>query len=192
MPTLECPGCNGSGTIPRLVGPGSVELEVHEVCYGTGRIGMMDNLTLATLETGIMDDVTLATLIDHLDTKIKGLQNERGHVEQELTRRLQERGARELAHPTLEVKLVYPSPTYETAKLMVLAEIIPPEDYNKAYQPAWVKEVPQAARFDGRQLNTLARKYGEPVQKVLDQARLPSAPKLDVKPKVTETLIEKE
>ena len=112
-------------------------------------------------------------------------QEQQNCTEQELIRRLQGRDAMELAHPTLEVKLVFPSPVYETAKLMALAELVPPEEYTKAYQPEWVKEIVQAARFDGRVLNTLARKFGAPVTALLARAELPSSPRLVVKTKET-------
>ena len=125
-------------------------------------------------------DEGLAELIAAVDKDIAALQRERGLLEMELTRRLVDRGARELAHPTLEVRLDYPSPTYDVGKLRALAEIVPPEDYAKAYQPEYIKQVPVAARFDGRQLNTLARKFGTPVQGALELARLPSSPRLRI------------
>ena len=128
-------------------------------------------------------DAELADFIAMTKNAIARFQEDQGRAEQALTQRLQERGALELAHPTLEVKLLYPSPTYDVPTLLILAEIVPPEDYAKAYQPAWVKAVPQAARFDGRVLNTLARKYGTPVTAILEQAKLPSSPRLVVKVK---------
>ena len=133
-----------------------------------------------------LDDAMLAEGIALMTLDLTEIQNAKGRMEQELTRRLEERGARELAHATLIVKLEYPSPTYDVAKLRPLAEIIPPEDYAKAFQPEHTKSVPMPARFDGKQLNALARKFGQPVQEVLDQARLPSAPRLVVKAKETE------
>ena len=141
------------------------------------------------METGSMiamrsqADQELADLIRMYDENIAFQQKQRGLAEQELTCRLQERGALELAHPTLKVTLEYPSPTYDVGKLRALAEIVPPEDYAAAYQPEHIKQVPVAARFDGRRLNTLARNYGQPVREVMERAQLPSSPRLTVKAK---------
>ena len=139
--------------------------------------------TIAADIRSICTDEELADGISLLDEEIAYCQNQRGQVEMELTHRLQGRGARELAHPTLVVKLEYPSPAYDVGKLRALAEVIPPEDYTAAYQPEHTKEVRVPARFDSRQLNVLAGKYGQPVQTVLDQAKLPSTARLTVKAK---------
>ena len=128
-------------------------------------------------------DEELAEEISRLDDQIATLQRHRGLAEQELTRRLEGREALMLAHPYLQIELVYSTPSYDTAKLLALAEVIPPEDYHRAYHPEHVKEVQVAARFDGRQLNTLARRYGDPVRMILEGAKLPSNAKLVVRPK---------
>ena len=128
-------------------------------------------------------DAELADSIAMNQNSIAVLQEDQGRAERELTHRLQSRNALELAHPTLEVKLVYPSPVYETAKLMALAELVPPEAFDAAYKSEWVKQVPQPARFDGRGLNVLARLYGKPVTDLLEKAKLPSSPRLVIKPR---------
>lgn len=140
-------------------------------------------VTAVSITFGWTTDEALANIINDKEAAIAVLENEVHYAVTALTLRLQNRGALALAHPTLEVSLVYPSPTYETSKLKALAELVPPEDYAKAYQPEWVKEVPQPARFDGRQLNSLARKYGQPVREILAAAQLPSTPRLVVKAK---------
>ena len=143
------------------------------------------------IPTTIYDDVrawtdeAIADCINEENKCIAVAEQVRGRLTMELTRRLQARNAMELAHPTLDVKLVYPSPTYDMGCLVALAEVVPPEDYAKAYQESYVKQVPQPARFDGRVLNTLARKYGEPVTAILDRAKLPSSPRLVVEEKAT-------
>jgi len=157
----------------------------------TYRQWLMDGLNEQMSEGELMayehlDDAMLAEGISRMAFDLTEIQNAKGRMEQELTRRLQDRGARELAHATLIVKLAYPSPEYNTPKLrLLLGEVVSPEECAKAYKAEHTKQVSVAAKFDGQQLNVLARKYGQPVQEVLDQARLPAAPRLVVKAKET-------
>lgn len=143
----------------------------------------MINNRLDLLVLSRLTDEMLVNQIYKLDQQIKQMQTYREKSALELIQRLENREARELAHPTLEVKLEYPSPTYDVAKLRALAEAIPPEEYALAYQREHVKEVQVPARFDGRVLNTLARKYGKPVAEIMAGAKLPSSPRLNIQPK---------
>jgi len=137
--------------------------------------------TIAADIRAVCTDEELADAIHLLDMEIAYSQKQRGQIEMTLTRRLQERNALELAHPTLLVKLAYPSPEYNTPKLRsLLGEVVSPEEFIKAYKSEHTEQVEVAARFDGRQLNVLTRKYGQPVQEVLDQARLPATPRLRI------------
>ena len=107
----------------------------------------------------------------------------RQRLERELQRRLEERGATELPHPYMEVKLEYPSPTYDPQKLFAMGELLPEEVlFGPGYSPAHTKEVPVPASWDGRVLRTWPKRFGQEVAAALERAKLPGGPpKLRVK-----------
>ena len=82
------------------------------------------------IPTTISDDVrawtdeAIADCINEENKCIAVAEHVRGRMTMELTRRLQDRNALELAHPTLEVRLEYPSPTYDIGCLVALAELV--------------------------------------------------------------------
>ena len=130
-----------------------------------------------------LDDADLAAGIDHYQRMEASARNLRQRAETELQRRLEARGATELAHPALEVRLVAESPKYDPGKLQGLYEVADPTEVSVAWEPPHEKTVEVAGRWNGTKLNTLARKYGDPVRQVLEAARLPGVVRLVVKPK---------
>ena len=108
----------------------------------------------------------------------------RRRLEQELQRRLEERGATELPHPTLEVKLEYPSPTYDPQKMHALMELVEPSTIAEAFTPQHEQTVLVPESCDMRQVRGWPKRFGDGVAAALERAKLPGGPpKLRVKEK---------
>ena len=90
----------------------------------TGTNSILENSNLWT-------DEQLANEIFWRLTAEAEVRDRRQRLERELQRRLEARSATELAHPTLEVKLEYPSPSYDHGKLLALGELVPTDEWSK-------------------------------------------------------------
>jgi hypothetical protein len=86
-----------------------------------------------------MEDTELANLAFVLASQEMETRNKRQRVEREIQQRLEQRGASELPHPTLEVKLERPSPRYDMGMLHQLCELLPPETISLACIPEHVE-----------------------------------------------------
>lgn len=129
----------------------------------------------------VFTDEVLAEDIYMLAQEEAAYRDARQRREQELIRRLQERGARELAHPKLTVALDLGTPSYDMGTVRSgLGEIVPPEELREAWEEAREKVVQVPGRWNGTKLNALARKYGEPVRAVLERAKVPGAARLKI------------
>ena len=128
-------------------------------------------------------DEELADCIVHLRQQVADTQAYLGRMEIEMIQRLEQRQARELQHPTLKVYLDYRTAQYDVGKLMRLAELVPPEDWAKAWHPETTKQVPVPAGLDMRVAGGWRKRFGVDVGAVLDEAQLPSAPRLVIKEK---------
>lgn len=98
-------------------------------------------------------------------------------LEHEVMMRLEKYQALELFHPEWECTLKKPSPTYDVPKLRaILGETVDPGIWKSAY----IDEHPEVtiipAKFNGTQMNSLARKHGKPITDAMAEALLPSAP----------------
>lgn len=129
------------------------------------------------------NDEELTDIIQQYRDQIIELQRLTGHLEQELIQRLQARQATELQHPTLVVTLDYGTPGCDPAKAQAIAELVPPEDWAKAWHPATTKTVPVKAHLDWRIANGWAKRFGSLVAKAIEAAKLPSAPRVVIKAK---------
>ena len=103
--------------------------------------------------------------------------------EMELIQRLEQRQARELQHPTLQVFLEYRTPQYDTGKLGLLKEQVPQEEWAKAWHPETTKEVPVPARLDMRVAGGWGKRFGLEVAAIITAAQLPHTPRLVIKDK---------
>ena len=128
-------------------------------------------------------DEEVADHIHRLRQQAADLQVYLDRLELELIQRLEERKARELQHPSLQVYLDYRTPQYDVGKLMRLAELLPPEDWAKAWHPETTKEVPVPAGLDMRVAGGWGRRFGVDVAAILAEAKLPSTPRLVIKDK---------
>ena len=125
-------------------------------------------------------DAELAEDIDNLSHRIAVLEKAKGHMEQELTRRLQERGAQELAHPTLEVKLVRGTPQYDLLTMMLLKELIDPEEWNKAYSPEHEETITVKAKLNMVKARHWPTRFGNDVAQVFEKALIATPSRLSI------------
>ena len=124
------------------------------------------------------DDIHLATVIIQWRDKETAARESRQRLEHELQRRLEARGAMELPHPDLVVKLEYPSPVYDVGKLAALREHLP-EDLlleTKAWTPEHLETNLVPEKYDARVFRTWGKKYGDEVGAVIEGAKLPGGP----------------
>ena len=128
-------------------------------------------------------DEELADSIATTKHAIALFQEDQGRAERELSQRLQERGARELAHPTLEVKLDLGTPKYFLPTMHKVKEIISPEEWDKAFTPEHEETVLVEAKLDMKKARHWPKRFGKDVAAIFEEARLPSAPRLVVKAK---------
>jgi hypothetical protein len=140
---------------------------------------MQPNIYGMRTVAGNQTDERLADDIKHWDDVIATLQRERGEKEMELTRRLQERGATRLDHPTLEVQLVTPSPTYDWNTLRRLAAVVPPEELAKGFTPAHQEVVMIPDKWNLTKIKPLI-KYGNAVVEIINAAMIPGTPRLKI------------
>ena len=132
-----------------------------------------------------MDDQELATEIDSWDRMLASQREVQDRMRQELVRRLEVRGARELPHPELVVKLEYPSPVYDVGKLAAMRELVQEEVLleTKAWTPAHPETIMVPEKYDARVFRSWGKKYGYEVAAVIEGAKLPGGP---AKLKITE------
>ena len=142
--------------------------------------------TTVDTETGEVVDVwegaeTIALIGQYVEFKraMAMLQEDLGHIEMELVRRMDAEGATQYPHPNYEVKLTR-AKTYDYGKLAALRELLPPEEISKAWTPAHQKLVDVPESWDFRVARTWGR-YGKDVQDVIERATIPGAPRLSIK-----------
>lgn len=122
-----------------------------------------------------VDDIALASDIAHCLKAEAEIRDTRQRRERELQRRLEARGATELAHPDLVVKLETPSSAYDVGKLRALYEVCPKEEVDKAVTPAHDEMVHIPEKWSAVKFKALL-KYGVDVFEVIEAAKLPGGP----------------
>lgn len=125
-----------------------------------------------------MDDQELATEIAQRQQMQRINQGTLQRMQYDLQSRLEARGATELPHPDLVVKLEYPSPVYDVGKLAALREHLPEALLleTRAWTPEHVETVMVAEKYDARVFRTWGAKYGVEVKAAIDAARMPGGP----------------
>lgn len=124
-----------------------------------------------------VEDVDLATHINRLALEEASRREERQRLEFELQKRLEARGAKELAHPELEVKLDIPSPTYDYGKLRRLAELVPPDVLLTGYSPEHQETQVVMVKEKWNMVKVKPWvKYGNEVAEVIEGAKMPGGP----------------
>lgn len=116
---------------------------------------------------------------------IADLQAAQHHYGAELLRRMQALDATELPHPTLRVVLKQASPTYDISILVALKESLAEEELAKTYSPAHEKTVQVPERWSGSALNSLEKRLGGDVARMVQRARVPGSQHLSITAKET-------
>ena len=122
-----------------------------------------------------VDDLTLASGIAECLKAEAIMRDTRQRREAELIRRMEANGATSLDHPTLVVRLEFPSPSYDIGKLRRLYEVAPKEEVDKAVTPAHDEVVHVSEKWSAVKFKTLL-KYGVGVFEVIEAAKLPGGP----------------
>lgn len=140
-------------------------------------------MTTTTRLNGMTDE-DLVEQVAILDDTVRRAREQRQALETEIFARLQARNAREMPHPTYKVALEEDAPTYDVPRMIpVLGEVIPPDEWAKAFSEAHEETVQVPARLDMRVARYWADRYGDDVRRVFDEARIPGATRLKVTPR---------
>lgn len=129
------------------------------------------------------NDDTLLGEHQELLSKVLLYTSAMGRIEMILRQRLEERGATEIPHPSLTVKLESRFGGYDTSKLMPLKELVAPDVWAEAFTPAHDKIVPVPDSLDARKAGGWGKKYGKEVADVIEKAELPRTVRLVIKEK---------
>ena len=132
-----------------------------------------------------IDDTALAERLEGMEESMAQLRETADRIRYELTRRIQERNGTELPSERYRIALEQGSPRYDYGLLRALEELVPPDDYAKAYKAPYTHEVTDQEKWSGTALNSLERRFGGKVALVIQQARIPGEPHLVVKRKET-------
>ena len=118
-----------------------------------------------------------------IEETLRSLRDSLGQLEQEISRRLTERGAKEMLHPYVSCRLIFPTPGIDPTKLTPLREILPPDTLGEGFFPAHEEIVQAPDRWDMRVVNKWARSLGNEVASIVEGAKFPGAPRLVIKAK---------
>ena len=126
-----------------------------------------------------LDDDLLADFVA-IDGGITMLGEQRQRIQQELERRMLEREATEILHPSIECRLEKGTPTWDYGKLAKLRELLPPEVIDTAWSAAHQETVDVPEKWNMVKAKTFA-KYGGEIADVIAKATIPGRSRLVVK-----------
>lgn len=102
----------------------------------------------------------------------------RERVEVELERRMRERGATAILHPFFDVRLETPY-SLDAEALRPLAELIPPEEWERGFSEAHEETIQVPAKADLRVVKGWI-KFGAAIAERIEQAKVAGLPRLRV------------
>jgi len=140
----------------------------------TGQVSVVD--ALASNDHELVEGIVLA------QEQVKQALEVRDRLTFEAERRMLERRATAIDHPTIECILKHPSPTYDYRLLVALKEEVSDQILFTGYTPAHEETVPVKESWDMRVVKTW-RKYGSNIGAILDMAVIPGQPRVQVKVK---------
>ncbi|MAH50201.1 hypothetical protein CMI37_30555 [Candidatus Pacearchaeota archaeon] len=126
-----------------------------------------------------MDNDMLLRIWEDRSARIDLAMKDKGHIEMELTRRMNADNSTQIPNPYFEVKLGTPS--YDYSRLKALAELVSSDEYRRGYTPAHeeTKKVHVPERFDMRVVNAW-NKYGSAIQEAIQYAELPLSRRITI------------
>ena len=131
--------------------------------------------TLQELTRRLTDD-ELLKIFDTTSTALEQVQANAGRLEQEILRRMEERGARAIPSNTFVCEGVQDH-TYDQASFTPLKEVLIEADLKTVLTPGYAEVVWVPDKWATKKVLELARKY-PPVKAVLDKARIEGRLKL--------------
>lgn len=141
-----------------------------------------------TNETNLaaLNDEVLIRTWGYYDREARYAEQKRFEVTQEVERRMRDTRAQNMVHPEYNVWIPLGKPTYDYGVLAQLREILRPEEYAKAYRPAYDehidKVVPHPENWDGQQINVL-KGLGGDVATIIEQATSRAPGRVQIKQK---------
>jgi hypothetical protein len=124
----------------------------------------------------LSDDELLAEM-EHIGAILDGFKATLGHLEMEVYRRIEERGATSIPSETyiceMETGFKYDQPSFAPLK-----EIFNEVDLKKCLTPAHTDEVKVADKWATATVKSLATKYGADALRILENARMESRGRL--------------
>ena len=124
----------------------------------------------------LSDDELLAEM-EHIGAILDGFKNTLGHLEMEVYRRIEERGATSIPSETyiceMETGFKYDQPSFGPLK-----EIFNDADLKKCMTPAHTEEVKVEDKWTTATVKSLATKYGSDALRILANARMESRGRL--------------
>jgi len=124
----------------------------------------------------LSDDELLAEM-EHIGGVLDGFKNTLGHLEMEVYRRIEERGATSIPSETYicEMETGF---KYDQASFGPLKEVFNDADLKKCLTPAHTDEVKIADKWATGTVKSLATKYGADALRILENARMESRGRL--------------
>jgi len=124
----------------------------------------------------LTDDELLAEM-EHIGAILDGFKNTLGHLEMEVYRRIEERGATSIPSETyiceMETGFKYDQPSFGPLK-----EIFNDADLKRCLTPAHTEEVKVADKWTTATVKSLAVKYGAEALRIFENARTESRGRL--------------
>ncbi len=141
---------------------------------------MKDGTPFVANNLQTMDTDMLLRIWEDRSARIDLAMKDRGHIEMELTRRMNADNSTQIPHPEFEVKLG--TPNYDYSRLKALAELVSSDNYRRGYTPAHdeTKKVHVPERFDMRVVNGWLR-FGSAIQEAIQYAELPLSRRITIR-----------
>ena len=119
---------------------------------------------------GHLSDDELLAEMEHIGAILDGCKNTLGHLEMEVYRRIEERGATSIPSETyiceMETGFKYDQPSFGPLK-----EIFNDVDLKQCWTPAHTEEVEVADKWATGTVKSLATKYGAAALRIVENAR---------------------
>src|SRR3990167_7235021 len=132
------------------------------------------------IDPRVLEDADLLSWYIWAENALAECQQVLHRIQQELERRMLDREATEIAHPSIECRLEKGTPTWDYGKLAALLEMLPPD----VISTAWTAPYDEMVHFEEKWNMTKAKtfkRFGANVTKVIDDATIPGRSRLVVK-----------
>jgi len=129
-----------------------------------------------------MPDEELINRWGRTATELDEISDDLGHIEMELTTRMEARGATAIDHPNYEVMRKEGTPSWDYGKLAGLRELVAPGELAAGFTPEHDEIVHVPDAWNMTRIKPLV-KYGGNVAAIIKGARLPGRMGLSIKRK---------